>query len=237
MKKLFGVGLVLALLLTGCGSTNKGEEQKKDDTPVKENVSSGEKNNNDVSQIEIIDSGYHSDKDNKYLIVAVVLKNPNLKHSLEFPKYTFTAYDDSGKIIGTDEQVLSFMAPGDVVASQSMLDIKGIKPEKVEFKISNKLDSFSPSDSKRNLDTFKFDNISDLSSGIDLSFTGEVTNESNTDFDSVQINVILKKDGKIVYGLSGYVDNLNAGDKLPFEVISFSNVEYDSYDVYGIIWF
>ena len=64
----------------------------------------------------------------------------------------------------------------------------------------------------------------------------EIENKSDTDLDSVAVTILCKKDDKIVYGTTTFVDDLKSGDKKAFEVSEYNVPEHDSYEISAQSW-
>ena len=60
--------------------------------------------------------------------------------------------------------------------------------------------------------------------------------KSEKDFSQVALTLILKKDGKIVYGNTDYIENLKSKDKSPFEINEYIIPKYDTYEIHAIAW-
>ena len=69
-----------------------------------------------------------------------------------------------------------------------------------------------------------------------VSYTGEITNNSDSDIDMVAVTVILKNNGAIVYGDTTYVDNLSAGSTRPFEISEYNLPEHSEYVISVQSW-
>ena len=48
--------------------------------------------------------------------------------------------------------------------------------------------------------------------------------------------VIYKNGDEMVGGDGTYVDDLNSGSTKPFEISEYSDLEYDSFEVYALQW-
>lgn len=69
------------------------------------------------------------------------------------------------------------------------------------------------------------------------SITGEVTNHTSEKVDMIDLTIILRKEGKIVYMESSFMDNLQPEKAKAFEVERFSEwPEHDTIDVSAQVW-
>ena len=174
----------------------------------------------DGQQIELADSGYSVVSNDGYVSVyyAVKIHNPNEEYAIEFPKIQITARSEDGKILKTDEQVLNSIA--------------------ANISVSNGKDDYmhqSGSGVVRQ-DQLTVSNISENIGEYERTYTGEVTNNSTEDLSTVAIMVIYKNGDEMVGGDGTYVDDLNSGSTKPFEISEYSDLEYDSFEVYALQW-
>lgn len=233
MKKLF-TALICAIMVLGVfGCSDKNENTTNNGSEKESEKSIAEK-----KAIEIVDSGYYiTDGDDPYVKYGIIIKNPNEEYGIEFPSFSITMYDEEGKILGNDDQVLMYIGPGETLAYGGQANPNGKKPDKIEFKIKKDDDKYSEASKKES--PFKVSNTNDI---IDeyggITCTGEIENTSGDDFDQVAVSLILYKNGEIIYGTTTYVDTVNAKSKTPFEVSSLGGEvpEYDKYKVYVQQW-
>jgi hypothetical protein len=85
-------------------------------------------------------------------------------------------------------------------------------------------------------DQLTVSNISENIGEYERTYTGEVTNNSTEDLSTVAIMVIYKNGDEMVGGDGTYVDDLNSGSTKPFEISEYSDLEYDSFEVYALQW-
>lgn len=222
MKKLLLSLLCLGLCfgIVGCGSD---EDTSKDDSNSK-TVTEEKK------ELEIVESGYSQTKDNDFVNYGIKIKNPT-SSNVEFPVYTVTLYDKDGKVISTDEQTLNFISAQDTIFYGFVIDSKGKKVDKVDFKVNSIDDKLTDEQFAKTSD-FKISNTNES----DSTFTGEVTNNSSADCSQIAITLILKNKGKIVYGDTTFVDEVKSKDKKAFEFSCGELPKYDSYEFCAQVW-
>ncbi|WP_050638441.1 hypothetical protein [Candidatus Stoquefichus sp. SB1] len=216
MKKLLSAILCLGLLW-GCGTDDSSNTQA----------------NDKIKDLEIVESGYSQDNDLSYLNYGIIIKNPNKKLSVSYPVYTVTLYDKDGKIISNDEQTLTFINADDTIAHGFVIESKGKKVDKVEFKIKTTDEDFIEREYIKSSDFIISNKNIDKENE---SFTGEVENKSDKDCSQVAITLVLKKDDKIVYGDTTFVDSVKSNDKSAFELSEYDLPKYDSYEFYAKAW-
>lgn len=172
------------------------------------------------------------------VLYAVDISNPNAEYAIKFPKILITAKDADGKILKTEEMVLNGIAAGDQYTYGNSLSYEGSIPSTVEISVGNSVDDYVAQSSSEIIKTgsLSVSNTSD-NPGTFKTFTGEVTNNSTEELNSVAITVIYKSAGNIIGGETSYVNDLKAGEKKPFEVSSYSNFkDYDSYEIHALQW-
>ena len=252
MKRIMSAIFAAALLLTvlcACGNTTTAvQEDVEEDSAtnvISTNKKDTEKEEEDQGELEIVESGYTVMAPNSigdiYLTYAVTIKNNNKKMAVEFPSITVTGRSESGSILFSEEQTLGTILPGDTVSwANDVIDCKGETPASVDIKAEGG-DFVKPAQSINNTvpsSDFTIENLSEVPGDFDYAVTGEITNNSDTDYDSVAVTVILKNQGKVVGGFTGYADNLSAGKQSAFDISSFMSdlPAHDSIEVVAQGW-
>lgn len=235
MRKRFlalGLATLMAMSITACGNSDNSSSSGN----AESETSAQKKQQQDL---QLVESGYSisgSDSD-IYLNWGATVKNPNEDDAMEFPTITITAKDANGKIITTEDQTLMYIAPGDTVSYGFVVDCNGQRPETVEIKPES--GDFVDISSVSCVASSELDvsNISEIKGSYDdTNYTGEIENKSDTDLDSVAVTILCKKDDKIVYGTTTFVDDLKSGDKKAFEVSEYNVPEHDSYEISAQSW-
>ena len=252
MKRIMAMMFAAALLLTvlcACGNTTTAvQEDVEEDSAtnvISTNKKDTEKEEEDQGELEIVESGYTVMAPNSigdiYLTYAVTIKNNNKKMAVDFPVISVTGRSESGSILFSEEQTLGTILPGDTVSwANDVIDCKGETPASVDIKVEGG-DFVKPAQSINNTvpsSDFAIENLSEVPGDFDYAVTGEITNNSDTDYDSVAVTVILKNQGKVVGGFTGYADNLSAGKQSAFDISSFMSdlPAHDSIEVVAQGW-
>lgn len=191
------------------------------------------------SDIEITKAGFSVD--NGMLYCAVVLHNSSDKTAIEFPDFRYTARDADGGILGTQEQVLNIIYPGqdyvwagigcDLSGMPATVEFEVVDPEEYNIKDASMLEhpEYIPlvvSNSNCSKDEF-----------LGYKFVGEVYNPNDYDLSSVIVNVVLKDtSGAIVGGELTFIDNVKAGKSVPFELSLMNNIQFSGYELYANSW-
>ena len=150
-----------------------------------------------------------------YVEYAYEMTNEN-QFDIEFPTVKITVKDESGAILTTDEDVRDHIAAGDTVAQAGQISCDAM-PASIEI-VGIEPDEYNIIDAGSTSVTTDF-TISNLSLQSE-SVTGEITNNSDNDYDSVTITALYKNaDGKIVTGATEYYTNkISAGETTAFEI-------------------
>ncbi len=202
--------------------------------------SSGEK------PLELTDYGWYVGKpsevdDNLYINFCGIIYNPNENLIAEFPKVLVTVRSEDGSILGTEGQTGSAILPGDTVTLCGMLSVPASEyNENAQFEFDTECSDFTKDSSMyENVKTsdLVISNVSEKRGDLENTVTGEVTNNSQSDLDMVNLSVVLRKDGKIVFMENTFVDGLNAGKTKAFELNSYDEwPEYDAIECSAQQW-
>lgn len=192
-----------------------------------------------TDQFNSISSSYDG---TAYVVYAGIINNPNNHKMAEFPKLTATVKDSDGSILGTGEQVGSYIMTNDTVTLIGMLTMpmpESLDGVTVEYN-AECTDFIDETDEVareyRRSSNFLISNISEKASG-QYFITGEVKNTSEYDVDMVNVSLLLRKDGKIVYAENSFIDSLASKQTKAFQFQSFDGwPEHDIAEVSAIGW-
>ncbi len=175
--------------------------------------------------------------DYSHINYVVEIKNPNENYDVLWPTIQFVAKAADGSILASKDLTLSGIAAGDTIIYGNEEQYEGPVADSVEITVSSQTDRCYPhDDSYVKQEVFEFNNASEQGERS-KKITGELTNNSDTDFSSVAVCVLYSKDGEYVGGKAGYVHDVRAGSTNIFEVSGNSYIEdYDSIDLYAIQW-
>ena len=194
----------------------------------------------DGQQIELVESGYSVYSDDRYVSIyyAVKIHNPNEEYAIDFPRIQITAKSEDGKILTTDDQVLRSIAANDTIVYGSRITYEGEEADSVDISVSNGNDDYMHQSGSGVIrqDQLAISNVSENTGEYERTFTGEVTNNSTEDLDTVAIIVIYRSGDEMIGGDATFIDNLNSGSTQPFEIDEYSDLEYESYEIYALQW-
>jgi hypothetical protein len=213
-KSLISMFLVLVLCLASCGSGSK----KKDAEAVK--------------PLEIKEFGYSMN--NEYIYVSVILHNPNEKIAVEYPSFRVTARDADGTVLGTEDQTLSIIYPGqDFVYAGQMCKVDQT-PAKVDvepLKIKHALDVST-------LEHPQFTQLKPVRCAHRGDrFVGEIQNDNDYDIDDAIVTIIFRDDdGNLIGGTDTFIEDLSAGSSTPFDTLDYIKFDTQNIEFFANIW-
>ena len=194
----------------------------------------------DGQQIELVESGYSINSNDGYVSVnyAVKIHNPNEEYAIEFPKIQITAKSEDGKILTTEEQVLNSIAANDTIIYGNMVTYEGEEAESIEISVSNGKDDYMHQSGSGVIrqEQIVISNVSENIGEYERTYTGEVSNNSTEDLSTVAVIVIYKNGDEMIGGDTTYIDDLNSGATKPFEISAYSDLEYESFEIYALQW-
>ncbi|MCD0452016.1 hypothetical protein LO762_22890 [Actinocorallia sp. API 0066] len=149
---------------------------------------------------------------------ATVLHNPNTLYWCELPTVQITVRDEYGKVIGTEEQVLTALPPRARIAWAGLLEITGSRPHTLE--ITPRPADWYPTPSRpEDFPPFGYENVSmELPEGA-CEVTGEIRNPYPVPVEEVAL-VALFRDGRgtLISGDMSFVQGLPAGGTAAFKI-------------------
>lgn len=226
MNKLLKLALCagLAFGLVGCGSSGGETEPEQ---------------NNEPQELVIEESGYYLSSDTSpYVMYGVKLTNPNENYYVKFPVISVTSYDAEGNILGTSEQTLFTIAPGETIEFASQADCNQIVPANVEFKVTNLEEDYVEGNCPKVTEGIEVvdGNVVQDGSGIGYRATGFVKNNRDEDLDNAMVSVLFYNGDTLVGGQMGFADNIPAGQQVPFDNFIYSVPAYDSFKIVAMEW-
>lgn len=195
--------------------------------------------------LEITDYGWYmnpvsSYDDTAYVDFCAMIHNPNDQYVAEFPKAIVTVKNGDGSVLATEEQVGSVVMPGDTITLCGMfsLPISDITEDaQIIFNVDwSEFEKGTSLYSAAKTTDFEFTNVSERR-GSENFITGEITNNFTEDVDMLNLSIVLRKDGKIVYMENTFIDSLRAGQTKAFEFQRYSSwPEHDTIECSAMVW-
>ena len=196
----------------------------------------------DIRPLELKEYGLYIDpsyygRETAFVEFCGIIHNPNENHVAEYPHFTITVKNPDGSILATETQTGSTVQPGDTVTLCGMFQLS-LADTSDDAEIYYNLDcsGFSKSSGGIRTTDLPVTNVSERS-GSDRSYiTGEVSNYSSTET-MVNLSLILRKDGEIVYIENTFTDHLQPGTTAAFQFDRHSPYpDHDTIEVTGQEW-
>lgn len=191
-----------------------------------------------VADLEITKAGYSVK--NGYLYYALVLHNNSDTNAVTLPGFRYTAKSADGSILGTDEQYLFSIYPGqDCVWASQGFSISTM-PETVEFNLipPDEYNIMSANLMEQpKFEPYEIKNISKkMDSVLGDTIIGEVYNPNDYMVDEVAVSVVfLNEDGVIQGGDTTFIDGVTAKGNIPFSLNPICP-ETENYQVFACSW-
>ena len=184
---------------------------------------------------EITDAGF--DVSYGYLYFSAVIHNNNAENAILFPTVRVTARDAQGNLMGTEDQVLNLIYPGqdcqwagmayfEVAEEPSVVEFEALPPDEYSIVAPAALEhaEYSPLEIE----------------GVGKNgtrFLGEVYNANDYDIDQVAVVVMFRDDaGSLLAGDATFIDSVRAGRKTPFDMDISEDLVTENYEVFAIPW-
>ena len=187
----------------------------------------------DYKDLEVKDSGWYL-KNGQWLYYYVVLHNPNEEIAVNLPGFRITARDANGGLLGTTDQILSVIYPGqDFVFGSQAFEV-GSMPDKVDFEILTvddyKLKSVGGLQEYKPLEVVNANISSD-------KILGEISNPNEYDLDQVTLVAICRNAAGELIGVENtYVSDVKANSTTPFSTSAYIDGEVASIECYANQW-
>ena len=221
-----------------------GEETSGSDSNGNGATSFSVNNPQSEQPLELVDYGWYINPpsgDTAYVEFCGMIHNPNEKLVAEFPKVLVTVKNGDGSIVATEEQTGSVVMPKDTVTLCGMfsLPISDVADDtEIIFDVDwSDFGNGTSMYSAAKTTDFAMTNVSERSGNNENFITGEITNNYSQEIDQVNLSIVLRKDGKIVYMENTFLDNLKVGKAKAFEFQRYSEYpEHDTIDVSAMVW-
>ncbi len=169
---------------------------------------------------------------------CAMVHNPNKVYAAEFTKILLTVRDKNGTILTTETIIGSYIMPGDTVpVCGSFYMPKEDLNEGLSFEVEAECsDLVKKSFFYKNIysSEFTISNVSKRNTEDEYYVTGEITNDSDYDLDSVYVTMIMRESGRIVYTDTTYVDKMPSDKTRAFKFENYDPwPEHDKVEFYG----
>lgn len=190
---------------------------------------------NSNKYLQIKEVGYTMVGD--YLTCIVTITNPSSDTVVKLPAFRVTAYDENGKILGSEERILSVIYPKQDFVDQGTLIEVSKKPHKIDVTVLEPDDYNITPASNMEHPVHKQMVGKNISVNSD-KITGEVYNPNDYKIDSAMVTVVFRDaNGNIVSSEVEFVDQIPSNGSIPFCISLASDAKTtDKVEVYAYIW-
>lgn len=194
--------------------------------------------------LKIADHGYYieppySGADSVYMHYCGIIHNPNKTLMASYPKITVTISNPDGTVIATGSQTGSSVMPEDTVTLIGMMRIPvGLITDETMSNMKLSVDDFVSANLKQIPRTTDFE-ISHVTEqpGSQNFITGTIANLTADTVDSVNLSMVMRQDGKIVFIENTFVDDLLPGEATAFQFDRYSAwPEHDTIEISAQVW-
>lgn len=200
-----------------------------------------------LKDVELVDTGFCqclnyietfslTSEDTMYVRYVGIVHNPNENQCADFPKVIATIKNKDGVVIATGEVTIAEVLPGESVpvVGEISLDRSNIDDgTTIQYQVScSRYSKYTPTTSDVHTADFQTSNIAQITSNGLNVLTGEVTNNSGHDYGFLQLVLIMRNQGKIVYVATDTLNNLESNQTRAFAFKRYQDwPEHDSVEV------
>lgn len=225
-------------------SANLGIENNDSSSDGNGTASFSVENTSSEKPLELVDYGWFINdpsSEKAYVDFCGMIYNPNESLVAEFPKLLVTVKNGDGSIVATEEQVGSVIQPGDTITLCGMFSMNTTdltEDTQIIFDVDwSELSGGTSLYSSARTTDFEITNVSERNGSDENFITGEITNHFTEDIDTVNLSLVLRKDGEIVFVENTFVDSIRAGQTKAFEFQRYHKwPEHDTIDVSAMTW-
>lgn len=200
-----------------------------------------------LKDVDLVDTGFCqrlnyietfslTSEDTMYVRYVGIVHNPNENQCADFPKVIATIKNKDGVVIATGEVTIAEILPGESVpiVGEISLDRSNIDDgTTIQYQVScSRYSKYTPTTSDVHTADFQTSNIAQITSNGLNVLTGEVTNNSGHDYGFLQLVLIMRNQGKIVYVATDTLNNLESNQTRAFAFKRYQDwPEHDSVEV------
>ncbi|MBR2670328.1 MAG: hypothetical protein IKE36_11105 [Solobacterium sp.] len=186
----------------------------------------------ELKDLQIKDSGWIVN-DSQYLYYYVDLYNPNQDIAVELPTVRITARDKDGVLLGTEDQTLSIIYPGQEFIYGFQAFSVDDQPETVEFEVMKPEDY----NLKKAGGLKEYKPLEVVNAGVRTDkIVGEINNPNDYDINGVVVVLGKNAQGELTGIEFTFVDNIIAGTSTPFSISVYGDKDYAEIECYANQW-
>ena len=164
------------------------------------------------------------------------MKNTTAEYVAELPAVNVTARSMDGTVLGTDNMVGASIMPGDcgVIGSMFSIPVTAQSDIDVSFDLEKPRLSSADSDTYPRNSDFTVKGITENTSKLFPTITGEVISHYDKHLDEVKISALLRNKGKIVSAETAFLNDLDPEKPKAFEIDLLSSPPaHDETEIYS----
>ena len=197
-----------------------------------------------LQPLDMVEGGFSTFGDkNDHLAYAAIIRNPNPDYGTSSGTLHITLHDANGAVI-TYDQSFPHIMPGQTIAWAGTLSMNGQTITGTgSYILPLEPSDWIPAEQMKSVGFVPFEIVgltaNETASTAAIVFTGNVVNSNSADFERLAVSVLLRdQEGHLMGGGTGFVENVPAGGKVPFEVDIPRDMPgyYTSYEAYAQIW-
>lgn len=235
-KKILALFLVVALFacLTACGGSdnpsagdNSNNPSAGKNEPVKES--------DEFKPLELVES--QTFVENGYIFAYTKIHNPNNDYAVQFPTIRVTARDVEGILLGTEDQTMNIVYPGQDL--ETMWQMCSVEEDPTDITV----ELLEPEDygivKTVKLDHPEYKDLEIINPAVKGSkVVCEVSNPNDYDIDGAAVFVVFKNDSdEVVGGTFTFTDKISAGSSVPVEFSYVSGETTDNFEMFASLWY
>lgn len=235
-KKILALFLVVALFacFAACGGFDKPSSGDGSNNP---SPGSNEpvKESDEFKPLELVDS--QTFVEHGYIFAYTKIHNPNNDYAVQFPTIRVTARDAEGVLLGTEDQTMNIVYPGqDLETIWQMCSVEE-DPADITVELLDPEDYGITKTAK--LDHPEYKDLEIVNPAVKSEkVVCEVSNPNDYDIDGAVVFVIFKNDsGELVGSTYTFTDKINAGGSVPVEFGYVSGETTENFEAFASLWY
>jgi predicted nucleic acid-binding Zn-ribbon protein len=190
------------------------------------------------SDLEITKAEYYIS--NEYLSYAIHIHNNSTENAVQYPAFRITARDASNGVLGTGDQVLNIIYPGEdyvwgglafsVADTPATVDFEMLKPEDYNVEKASSLDHTRYIPLEVQGGRLQEDEWFP-------KFLGEVYNPNDYRIEQAVVCVVIRNAEENIVGSElTFISDLAANGRVPFELTLSGNTDFEHFEIYAHSW-
>ncbi|MBP3890812.1 MAG: hypothetical protein J6D29_01425 [Solobacterium sp.] len=186
----------------------------------------------ELKQPEVLEIGGGLTKNGDYFMYGGILYNPNEKATIKYANYDITLTDSEGNIVGVESGITTEIGPKEQKVITGQISCGSSQLSNIELKATVSRDNFISNSECIPSTMFYFQQPSILENYY-TEIVGKLINNSQIETASVKIEVLCRKEGKIVYSDMTFLDHVMPGENVFKVSTNLSDIDFDAIELYA----